>query len=130
MKHIFLVVSLISKVWLNMPDSLCPYLNVQQRQNMILQVWNHQSPRDTFPNQLEGTAYLDTIIESEQRLIVQYAPVLRADMRLQGDTIVLTHEICAPKCGSFTRYYDPDWKLLKVEFSPFEALKEEEMIDF
>lgn len=118
----------IHAYWLAMPDTLCPYLTLTQRQNMLMQVWNHQGKRDSVDNQLDGRSYLDTLSNSYLKLT--HSPLFAEELSFLGDTLVLTHNLCAPKCATFIRYYDLDWHFLGVHFSPFPPLSAEEQIPY
>lgn len=123
------MVAQIADIWATMPDSICPYLVMQQRHYMAENA--KVGLRDTLPNRMEGHSVIDSLNVAAKYIRVSISPTVTQELFLRNDTIVLVHTLCAPICTTFTRYYNFTWKLLGYEISPFDpALTDEQKILF
>jgi len=107
-----------------MPDSLCPYLNIQQRKFML--DYALRGSFDTIPNQLQGRSCIELFDPQNDVLRVRLTSSLTAELRAGADTITLVETICAPICSTLTRKYNYAWILLGESLSPWDAEQTEE----
>jgi len=119
----------IAEVWLSMPDSLCPYLNEQQRLSMLQ--FAKAGLTDTIENQLEGTTYFDSVALDRNYIAVQMTSnlqvVLTIDKAADGsEQLCMRQTICAPICSTITTWYDFAWNMLRREKEPWEIEQTDE----
>ncbi len=94
--------------FISMPDTLCPFLEIQQRSFLA----NVSSLSDTIPNRLNGeTAVIE---RTEQMLRVFITEGVEYDLLLQNDTIIFIQTVCAPICSSVVKQYDSNWNYLNT----------------
>lgn len=116
----------IAQVWIGMPDSLCPYLNVQQRKllldNAVKGVF------DSIPNQLGGTSQMESLDKANNSLRVRLSKSLTMQLtlhldtlQLAGSTVEIEQTLCAPICATLTRQYSLTWTLLSQTMSKWDA---------
>ena len=107
---------LISAIYM-MPDSLCPYLNPQQR--VLLLTDAAKGVHDTIPNQLGGRSW----VEESTDLTVTFHLTQSMTMQVEAsnDTIKVTKTLCAPICSSTTRTYNNSWLLISETRSKWDA---------
>lgn len=114
----------IEQVWVSMPDSLCPYLNVQQRKFML--DYALRGSLDTIPNQLQGRSCIEQLDRTHNILRVRLTSALTAELQAGTDTITLIETVCAPLCSTLTRHYNYAWMLLGESRSAWDAEQTEE----
>jgi len=117
----------LAEAWINMPDSLCPYLNSTQR----LQLYQYASAGsfDTITNSFDGKTVVDSINSQVGYLSLQVTPTLHWRLFIVYDLdkqtgesrkyIGLVSECCAPRCSTFRTIYDLDWNLIERRHEPF-----------
>ena len=116
----------VAQVWIGMPDSLCPYLNVQQRKllydNALKGVF------DSIPNQLGGSSQMELLDKTNNSLRVRLSRSLTMQLALRVDTlqpanstIEIEQTLCAPICSTLTRQYTLSWTLLAATMSKWDA---------
>ena len=114
-----------AEVFALMPDSMCPYLNMQQRVGLIR--YAQSGINDTINNILEGKSYVTYYSADGERFDIQLTSNLHWSISTDGMTHTITAELCAPRCARTTyTYRAADWQLLKVKREPVELETEEE----
>lgn len=116
----------IAQVWIGMPDTLCPYLNMHQRKLLFDNA--SKGVFDSIPNQLGGSSQMESLDKTENSLRVRLSRsltmrlTLRIDsLQLANSTIELEQVLCAPICSTLTRQYSLSWKLLTESKSKWDA---------
>ncbi len=100
------------------PDTLCPFLDKQQRLYMIMKA--EFGELDTIENRLDGKS---TIIElTQQTLRVQIADGVEYGFMVQNDTITFVQTMCAPVCASIVKQYDSEWLYLQTMTPPLKGI--------
>ena len=112
---------LISAVYM-MPDSICPYLNSQQR--VLLLTDATKGVYDTIPNQLGGRSWVEE--SSDQTVTFHLTSSLTMKLEASTDTITVTQTLCAPICSSTTRTFNNSWILLYETRSKWDAEQTDE----
>lgn len=121
-------VSQVREAWMLMPDSVCPYLNRQQRLNLLR--YAEMGVLDTVRNALDGRSWVDSI--SLEQITVHLTPNLTWQVRVLPADSIAQHApaaaantgicvkatLCAPICTEARYYYDTLWQLLKREATP------------
>ena len=106
-----------------MPDSVCPYLDTQQRYTLATNAIN--GVYDTIPNKMGGTSWMEEA--TEERVTYHLTPSMTMQVVAEDDTITVTQKVCAPICSTLTRKYNYAWILLAESRSKWDAeLTEEE----
>ncbi len=98
----------VHEAFIAMPDTLCPFLDVQQRAFLA----NVASVSDTIPNRLNGKSAV--IERTEQALRVHIADGVEYSLLVQNDTINFIQTVCAPVCASIVKQYTSDWQYLQT----------------
>ena len=109
----------IAEIWVSMPDSVCPYLNAQQRKQMFDRAMNGVFVPTV--NQLNGTSLIEAVDLPGNTLRVRYSQVQVTEIQAGNDTIVIIDHVCAPVCSTLTRRYNYAWMLLSAERSKWDA---------
>lgn len=117
-----IISSLLLAAVSTVPDTLCPYLNTQQR--VLLAADATKGVYDTIPNQLGGRAWVEAL--SEQSVTFRLTPSLTMQVDAGSDTLTVTQTCCAPICSSITRQYDYSWNLLSITRSQWDAEQTDE----
>lgn len=112
---------LISAVYM-MPDSLCPYLNSQQR--VLLLTDAAKGVYDTIPNQLGGRSWIEE--SSDSTVTFHLTHSMTMTLEASADTVTVIQTLCAPICSFTTRTYNKDWNLLYETRSKWEAEQTDE----
>ena len=121
----------IAQVWIGMPDSLCPYLNIQQRKLLLDNAL--KGVFDSIPNQLGGSSQMEAVDKANNSLRVRLTRSLtmqlslRVDtLHLENSTIQLEQTLCAPICSTLFRQYSLSWILLAQTRSKWDAEQSDE----
>ncbi len=112
------------KVWdvfTSMPDTLCPFVDLQNRVCMV-----RIAGCDTVPNRLDGVSYL--IDQTKYSLRVQIADGVEYGLLLHNDTITFIQTVCAPVCASIVKQYDSEWHYLQTITPPLKGVFVEAML--
>lgn len=117
----------LTQAWIDMPDSICPYLNTQQRKHMIDTAI--KGTLDTVNNLLDGKSYVEAISIKENTMRVRLTENMVMEISVDDETITVFQTICAPACSTLTRIYTTDWVFKKQELGEWTPqLSEEEQI--
>lgn len=105
----------VAKLWVTMPDSIMPSVEVNRRKDMIDLIHAGQTAQST--TKLGGTATLTKL--QDNTLSIDLSSKSKMDMRLyqthRNDTlIVLVNTVYAPAGNSRIRVFDPAWNELPV----------------
>ena len=111
------IASLLVSAIFTMPDSVCPYLDSQQRFTLAAQAT--KGVYDTIPNKLGGRSWVEE--RTEQSVTYRLSPSLTMQVVAKADTIIVIESICAPLCSTLTRQYDYTWGLLDMTRSRWDA---------
>jgi len=116
----------IAQVWVGMPDSLCPYLNIQQRKLLLDNAL--KGVFDSIPNQLDGSSQMVSLDKDNNSISIRLTHSLTMQLLLQVDTmqvenstIQLEQTVCAPICSTLSRQYSLSWVLLSETRSKWDA---------
>lgn len=109
--------SLLVSAIFTMPDSVCPYLDSQQRFTLATQAT--KGVYDTIPNKLGGRSWVEE--RTEQSVTYRLTPSLTMQVEAKADTIIVVETICAPICSTLTRQYSLSWALLSETISKWDA---------
>lgn len=98
----------VRDAFVSMPDTLCPFLDVQQRVYLL----NIALVGDTIPNRFDGQSVLKE--RKEHTLCLEIADGVEYTIFVQNDTIMLIQTACAPICASVVKQYDGGWHYLRT----------------
>ncbi len=98
----------VRDAFVSMPDTLCPFLDVQQRAYLL----NVAPIGDTIPNRFDGQTVLKE--RTERTVGLQVADGVEYTIFLQNDTITFIQTACAPVCASVVKQYDAAWHYLQT----------------
>ena len=121
----------IAQVWVGMPDSLCPYLNIQQRKMLLDNAL--KGIFDSIPNQLGGSSQIEAVDKANNSIRVRLTRSLTMQLSLQVDTLQLENTtirleqtLCAPICSTLIRQYSLSWVLQDETRSLWDAEQSDE----
>ncbi len=98
----------VRDAFVSMPDTLCPFLDVQQRAYLL----NVAPIGDTIPNRFDGRSVLKE--RTEQNIGLQVAEGVEYTLFVQNDTITFIQTACAPICASVVKQYDGEWRYVQT----------------
>lgn len=121
----------VAEVWISMPDSVCPFINEQQRLSLIQ--YAKAGLTDTIVNQFDGKTYLDSVDLQNNYISAQITANMRMELtteriivlQVEDEAVVdecirIRTTVCAPICSTFTTWYDFVWNIIKREKSPWQ----------
>lgn len=121
----------VAEVWISMPDSVCPFINEQQRLSLIQ--YAKAGLTDTIVNQFDGKTYLDSVDLQNNYISAQITANMRMELtteriivlQVEDEAVVdecirVSKTVCAPICSTFTTWYDFAWNIIKREKSPWQ----------
>ena len=111
------IASLLVSAIFTMPDSVCPYLDSQQRFTLAAQAT--KGIYDTIPNKLGGRSWVEE--RTEQSVTYRLTPSLTMQIQADKDTVTVVETLCAPLCSTLTRQYNYAWILLTEVRSKWDA---------
>ncbi len=102
----------VSDLFVQMPDSLLPTIEVNRRKDMIDLMRAGQSSEAT--TRLGSQAAITLMQDSLLAVKLSELSSLQIQLYQQGDEtiIALVNTVCAPACDSRIRFYSHDWKEL------------------
>jgi len=116
----------IAQVWVGMPDSLCPYLNIKQRKLLLDNAL--KGVFDSIPNQLGGSSRMESVDKVNNsvsvrltRAMTMQVSLLVDTMQVENSVIQVDQTVCAPICSTLSRQYSLSWVLLAETRSPWDA---------
>ncbi len=115
----------VREALLTMPDTLCPYLHVSQRAQLMQLAANGEI--DSIPNLLMGKSTINKI--SDKAIKLHIANGIAFYLLTKNDSIYLIQTVCAPICSSTVRLYDKDWNLLTNIQAPIQGTFIEAIIE-
>ncbi len=100
----------VQEAFLTMPDTLCPFLEKQQRYYLLTSA--QEEKYDTVVNQFNGKSTL--IQQTANTLRIHIADGIEYDLLTQHDTITFIQTACAPICSSIVKQYTADWQYIRT----------------
>ena len=94
-----------SRVFMTLPDSLCPFFSPQQRITLLRLA--QVGATDSVDNLFSGKSVITSL--SDTRLTLSVADGVEYLLALKADTILLVNTVCAPVCSSVVRSYVANW---------------------
>ncbi|MBQ0033771.1 MAG: DUF3256 family protein [Bacteroidales bacterium] len=127
----------VAIAWINLPDSICPFLQEQQRFTLLQ--YAKAGLKDSIENQFDGHSYIDSINLTDGFIRAQIAPNMTLELATEaqivaqeGDEAIaednnrVSITVCAPICSTITTWYDKNWKFLRREKQPWSIEQTEE----
>lgn len=93
------------QLFLSMPDSLCPYLDMKQR--VVMLEYANQGVTDSVENLFGGKSVVT--YKSDECLQVQVAEGFGLTLFVDSTSFVLIQTACAPLCSSIVKRYVANW---------------------
>lgn len=111
----------IGDYFVDMPLYLIPTLESSYRLELVE---NYQtSGKDTVQNMFSTTVRLLSLDTINQHIKVQTTDNSRFEMQLfkqKNDTLIgIINTVCAPICSSYIKFFDTEWKEVKVDFPKY-----------
>ena len=105
------------EVFIAMPDSIEPLLSKNNRMDMIDFMDNHMQARVT--NRLDEQSIMDTLTTDYVKVTLTTNAVMEMKLYDKGKDKVLlfVRTVGGPAKGSEIRFFTPEWKPLKAQFS-------------
>ena len=103
----------MKELWVNMPDSLLPYLNAEKR--MALTVSASEKIKTRIDNLLEGHSTMDTLTADYLRIRLNESTEIQLKrLPVEGaDSIICMVKTCfAPEAESEVAFYSQSWKYI------------------
>lgn len=95
----------VAQMFLSMPDTLCPYLDMRQRV-MLLEYANHNAT-DSVENIFGGKSIV--LSKTDNCLELQVADGFTMTLLADSASFLLIQTACAPLCSSIVKRYVANW---------------------
>lgn len=115
----------IADYFIDMPSYLMPTFESSYRVELLE---NHlESGRDSLENRFGTKVVLLELDTINQHIVLQSTSSSHFEMQIienQNDTLIgIINTVCAPVCSSYFKFYDTEWKEVKVDFPSFDTKK-------
>lgn len=107
----------IERAWIDLPDSICPFLTQQQRMDMFLAA-KRGEPKPVV-NSFDGVSLIDSINVKANYLSIRMTNNLHWEITTAAGMIRIEKVITAPIPSTTYVFYDFAWNFLRREREPF-----------
>lgn len=108
----------INQVFLTLPDTICPYLGVNEKKFLI--EYSNQNLQVEVDNLFGGKSSI--ISKSDNHLVLQATEGVVIEILLDKDGFYCITTACAPICSSVVNRYIGNWMFIERVQPPKEAL--------
>lgn len=98
----------VGQLFLSMPDSLCPYLDMKQR--VVLLEYANQNLSDSVDNIYGG--HSSVTAKTDNYLCIQVTDGISLELLTDSDSFCLIQTACAPICSSIVKRYFANWMFI------------------
>lgn len=103
----------LAEAWISMPDTVCPFLNQQQRFHLLQ--YANAGKTDTITNRFDGKTYVESLDNARGVMVVRMTKKSRWAITVTEQEISIRREVEAPNRAATTTYYDHAWNFLRRE---------------
>lgn len=94
---------------LTMPDSICPYFDMNARIKMV--EYYNQSIPDSLENSYGGKSFVS--IKTDSYIRLEVAEGFSLEILKDSISFILIQTACAPVCSSIVRQYEGNWMYMR-----------------